>query len=147
MASTAHSGGPLQETVTAARSPQALHEPWSPSVSDALKPRSSANSDPWSRKRRCRISAENIDRQDQQVPNKQREVKADECFAATFRFHYQDGKNHQVRNVSWLLVTVNIVPSSLILSVLMMEAIGSFETSVHILTTLRYNQEDGKEIQ
>jgi hypothetical protein len=45
--------------------------------------------------------------------------------------------------VSRLLVTVNVVPSSLILVTLMMEALSSSETSVLTRATRRNTSEDG----
>jgi hypothetical protein len=59
-------------------------------------------------------------------------------IGGTYRLHHQGGKNQRaryktlvfVRNVFQFLVTANIVPSLLILSTLMMEAICSSETSV-----------------
>jgi hypothetical protein len=46
------------------------------------------------------------------------------------------------RSVLRLLITVNIVPSSLILVTVMMEVIHSSETSVHTRATRRYIPED-----
>jgi hypothetical protein len=62
-------------------------------------------------------------------------------FGGTYRLHYQCGKNQQVRNKfnsNQLLDTVKFVPSSLILSTLMMEAVCSSETSVSTRATQRH---------
>jgi hypothetical protein len=51
------------------------------------------------------------------------------CFRGTYRLHHQSEKNPRPRN-SAMLVTADVVPSSLILFTLMMEAKCSSETSV-----------------
>jgi hypothetical protein len=48
-----------------------------------------------------------------------------------------------LHNVLQLRVNVNVAPSSLIISTLIMEAIYSSETSVHTRVMGRYNPEDG----
>jgi hypothetical protein len=48
-----------------------------------------------------------------------------------------------LRNVHWLLVTANVVPSSLILVTQMTEAIRSSEISARISATRRNISEDG----
>jgi hypothetical protein len=59
-------------------------------------------------------------------------------YTSLFQFLY-----YFRRSLIRLLVTANVVPSSLILSTLMMKAIRSSETSVHIGTTRMYIPEDG----
>jgi hypothetical protein len=66
-------------------------------------------------------------------------------FGGSYRLHPQ-GENNQrnviLRSVVQLLATANVVPSSLFLSTLMLEAIRSSEAS--ILTTARWrNISDG----
>jgi hypothetical protein len=48
-----------------------------------------------------------------------------------------------LRNVLEFLITANVVPTSMILVALMMEAIFSPETSVFTIATWRYIPEDG----
>jgi hypothetical protein len=65
-------------------------------------------------------------------------------FGGTYRPHHQGQNNQRVRNVISrdLLVTVNAIPSSLIIFSLMMEAICSFEMLVLTRPTRRHNRED-----
>jgi hypothetical protein len=58
-------------------------------------------------------------------------------FEGTYRLHHQD------ESVLQLLVTVNVVSSTLILFTLMMEAIYSSESSVITGVTQRHMPEDG----
>jgi hypothetical protein len=60
-------------------------------------------------------------------------------FGGTYRLHHQSDKNRGVRR---LLVAAN-VPRSPILVTLMMEALGSYKTSVLTRTTLRNISEGG----
>jgi hypothetical protein len=71
-------------------------------------------------------------------------------FAGMYRLHHQSDKNRQARSLTVilssvlrLLVTANIVPSSLILVTLMLEAILSSETSVLTIATRRNIPDDG----
>jgi hypothetical protein len=63
-------------------------------------------------------------------------------FEGTYCLHHQ-GDIKFLRNVLQLLVTVNVIPSSPILVILMMEAISSFETSVLATATRLKIPEDG----
>jgi hypothetical protein len=63
-------------------------------------------------------------------------------FGGTHGLHHQGDENRQARNnvsstssVNWLLVTVNVVPSSPILVTLMMDELCSSETSVFTRAT------------
>jgi hypothetical protein len=68
-------------------------------------------------------------------------------FGGMYRRHHQDDRNRRARNnfssVLRLLVTANVVPSSPILVIMMMEAIPFSETSVLTRTTPRNISEDG----
>jgi hypothetical protein len=68
-------------------------------------------------------------------------------FGGTYHCHYQGEKNQPANNnyssVLQLLVTANIVPSSLIIFTLMMEAIHCSEMSVITSVTRRHIPEDG----
>jgi hypothetical protein len=76
------------------------------------------------------------------------------CFAGTYRLYHQGDKNRQDRNVSsnkqpmasvllrWLFIAY-VVPSTLILVTLMMEAICSSEISVLTRVTGSNIKEDG----
>jgi hypothetical protein len=66
------------------------------------------------------------------------------CFIGMYRLHHQgDCMSHIIfRSVFRLLVNANVVPSSPILVTLMMEAIGSSETSVLTTATRRSSPED-----
>jgi hypothetical protein len=55
-------------------------------------------------------------------------------FEGRYHLHLQDDRNRR-RCMRWLLVTANVVPSSLILVTLMMEALRSSEMSVLIRAT------------
>jgi hypothetical protein len=55
----------------------------------------------------------------------------------------EEGIASIIRVTSRVLVTANVVPCSLILPILMMEAIRSSETSVLTRLTWRHIQEDG----
>jgi hypothetical protein len=57
-----------------------------------------------------------------------------------YQLHYQGEKNQPARND--VIVTANVVPSSLILTTLTMEAICSFETLVLTRATWRNIPED-----
>jgi hypothetical protein len=66
-------------------------------------------------------------------------------FGGTYRLHRQGKKNRRVflRRGLRSLVTATVVPSSIILSTLMAEAIRFSETSVVTRATQRNNSEDG----
>jgi hypothetical protein len=68
-------------------------------------------------------------------------------FGGMYRLHHQGDKNwrtgNNVSSVLRLLITANVVPSSQILSTLMMDAIPSFETSVLTGSTKHHIPEDG----
>jgi hypothetical protein len=72
------------------------------------------------------------------------------CFRETFGFHHQDEKNQLARNtlaitnsVFQLLLTTNVVPRSVILITLMIEAMLPSENSAHTRATWRNIQEVG----
>jgi hypothetical protein len=54
-------------------------------------------------------------------------------FGETYRLHHQADKNQRTRN--WLLVTANVVPSSLIHFTLIMEVIRSSEIEAYGVTS------------
>jgi hypothetical protein len=60
-------------------------------------------------------------------------------FQGTYSLRHQSGKNQRARNNVELLVTANVVPSSLILSTLMTEAIPSSRTSVLTRAARRFD--------
>jgi hypothetical protein len=63
-------------------------------------------------------------------------------FGETYRFHHQDGKI-LLGSVFQLLITADVVPSSLILSIVMRKMILSSETSVLIKATQRHIPQNG----
>jgi hypothetical protein len=68
------------------------------------------------------------------------------CFRRTFHLHQHGEKNQRAGNVTsnkQLLVTAKVVPSSLIIFTLIMDAIHSTETLVLTRTTRRHIPEDG----
>jgi hypothetical protein len=68
-------------------------------------------------------------------------------FGETYGLHHQDRKKQRTTNnvssVLQMIVTVNVVPSFLILSALMMETMHSSETSAFARATRNHIQEDG----
>jgi hypothetical protein len=62
-------------------------------------------------------------------------------FGGMYLLHHQGGKS--LRSVLQLLVTANIVPSSLVLFNMLMEAIRSSETPILTRATRRHIPDDG----
>jgi hypothetical protein len=66
------------------------------------------------------------------------------CFGGTYSLQHQGEKNlRAISSQRQLLVAINIVPSSLILFTLMLEAFCSTETSVPTRDTRHHIPEDG----